>query len=495
MTPRKLHISLNVMISVMGLLAIVIMVNYIGTRHYRRLDWTASKLYTLSARTRAVVTGIQQPVTLYVLWSRTDPMFGHLEEILKGYQQLNPDLHLQVLDPDKDPEQFQLIQSKYGKMKVNEMGETGLEAGIFMVAGDNVKFLPSSSFQEFGDDLSTSDAPPKVRFKAEGELTSALINVTSKNKQTICFTQGHSEWKFEGSDRDSLRHVRKDLTLDGFMTRSIVISEEGIPEDCDAVVVAGPKSAFLKSEADILQRWFADGGRVMLLLDPTFDGDKFTPTGLEALTADAGIELRNDFILETEPRRLVTETPVTFIADRFYNHESVRHLARSSGAPSPVIFSIVRSLKQLENKDAVSDILATTSPVSWGETNLASIQGGDMAPEQDEFDTEGPLTIAMSSIKGTTDGREAGRMIVVGDSDFLSEELFINAGLFNADFWSSMVGWLTTTKALISIDAKDPEQVQLLITDNDFANILTALLIEIALIAVLGAVVIRRRRK
>ncbi|MBN2525053.1 MAG: GldG family protein [Deltaproteobacteria bacterium] len=495
MNSRKIQLSLNVTISLMGLLAIVIMVNYLGARHYARLDWTNAQLYTLSAKTNAVVGGIDDKVTMYVLWSRTDPLFGHLEDVLEGYTQLNKQIHVDILDPDQDPEQFQLIQSQYGKVKVNEFGEAGLEAGVLVVCGDNVKFLPSDSFQEFGDDPKMTGEAPKMRFRAENELTAALIDVTAKVKQTICFTQGHGEWKYEGSDRDSLRHIKKELTLDGFETRAISIREDGIPKKCDTVVVAGPKSTFFKSEAEMIGNYFNRGGRVMLLLDPMFEGNKFFPSGLESVTAAAGIELRNDFILETEPRRLISETPVTFVADRFYTHESVRHLARQQGMPSPVVFSIVRSMKQLSNKDVISDILATTSPVSWGETDLASIQGGNLTPEQDEFDSDGPLTIAMASVKGTKNGEEAGRMVVVGDSDFLSEELFINASLFNRDFWSSLVGWLTVKKEMISISAKNPEQVQLLITESDFANILTALLIEFFLIVGIGITVIQRRRK
>ncbi|MBN2716149.1 MAG: GldG family protein [Deltaproteobacteria bacterium] len=495
MNTRKFQISLNVLISTIGLVAITVMVNYLGARHYRRLDWTSSKIYTLSAKTKAITGSITKDVTFYVLWSKADPLFSHLEEILAGYGDLSRHIHAEVLDPDQDPEQFQLIQSKYGKMKINEMGEAGIEAGVFVVSGENVKFLPSSAFQDFDDNMEMAGETPKVRFRAESELTAALIDVTNDNKQMVCFTQGHGEWQYDSSDRDSLRHIRKELTLDGFLSQTINVSEDAIPEECNLVVVAGPKKTFLQTEAELLESWFTRGGRLMLLIDPIFEKDKFLPSGLESLTANAGIELRNDFVLETEPRRLVTETPVTFMADRFYTHDAVRHLAKNAGGPSPVVFSIARSMKQLEQKDTISDILATTSPVSWGETDLASIQGGNMVPEQDDYDTDGPLTIAMAAIKGTRDGKESGRLIVVGDSDFLSEELFINAGLFNQDFWSSAVGWLTAKKELISIGAKDPEQVQLLLTESDFANILTTLLAEFLLIAVIGIIVIHRRRK
>lgn len=495
MSRQHIQMGTNVLISILGLIAVVIMLNYIGARHYTRLDWTSSQIYTLSEKTKAVASQIEQNVTLYVLWSRTDPLFGHLEEILQNYTELNHKISIKILDPDADPEQFKLIQSKYGKIKVNEMGETGVQAGIFMVSGDNVKFLAADTFHEFDDELELNNQTPKVQFKAEGQLTAALINVTSNKKQTICFTQGHGEWKYEGSDKDSLRHIKKDLELDGFLAQAISIQEQGIPQTCDLIVAAGPKSAFLETEANLLQQYFDTGGRVMLLLDPIFEKDKFFPSGLESFCAHAGIELRNDFVLETEPRRLISETPVTFIADKFYTHASVKPLAQNSGMPSPVIFSIVRSMKQIEQKNTIADILVSTSPVSWGETNLASLQGGETIPEQDNFDSDGPLTIAMASMRGTKDGKESGRLVVVGDSDFLSEALFVNASLFNQDFWTSTIGWLSARKELVSIAPKNPEQLQLVITEDNFANILLALIAQLLCIIAIGIVVIHRRRK
>ncbi|MBN2340339.1 MAG: GldG family protein [Deltaproteobacteria bacterium] len=495
MKHRQLQLGTNVFISVAALFAVVVMLNYIGARHYRRFDWTSSQIYTLSPKTKSVVKQLHRKVTLYVLWSRTDPLFGHLEEVLAGYRELNNRIDVQTLDPDQDPEQFTMIQRKYGNMKVNEMGEAGVEAGVFVVCGDNVKFLPATSFSDYGDDLTQQSDTPSIRFKAEGELTSALIMLTATEKQTICFTEGHGEWAFEGSERDSLRHVKKDLTLDGFLSEAISLENGAVPKRCNAVVVAGPKHPFLESEAEALQNYFNGSGRLLLLLDPIFEKERFLNTGLEKLCAAAGIELRNDFVLETDPRRLVSETPVTFLADRFYTHESVKPLAGAASMPSPVIFSIVRSMKQSTQKDVIADILATTSAVSWGETNLASVQGGTTIPEQDSYDTEGPLVIAMAATRGTKNGKEAGRMVVVGDSDFLSEEAFINAGLYNQDFWSSLVGWLSARKELVAIDAKNPEQVQLLITDKDFANILFALILEVLLIGAIGITVIYRRRK
>ncbi len=493
---RMTAMGMNVLISVLGAAALLVMTNYLSGRHYVRADWTASRMYTLSDKSRQVVTGLKKDVTLHVLWSKADPLFGQLEELLKGYEALSARLHVAYCDPDEDPEQFSLIASRYGKAKVNELGQEGFEAGVFAVSGDNVRFLPADGFQQFGDDEGLTDETPELSFVAESEITSALINVTAARQQTICFTQGHGEWAFDGGDRDSLRHIRKELSLSGFESTAVNLLQDGTAFDrCDAVVVAGPKKAFSEKETATLSTALRNGGRLLLLLDPVFEDRRFLPTGLESLTAEQGISLRSDFVLETDPRRLPTETPVTFIADRFYNHGAVKPLAKDGPGPLPVVFSAVRSLFPVEKSEVVADELVATSDMSFGETDLATLLEGGAVPEQDALDADGPLTIAMAAVRGSSDGGEASRLVVVGDSDFLSEELFANAGLYNQDFFSSIVGWLTQRRDMVSIAPRNPEQIRLALTDSDFGDLLVTLLMEVLLILMAGGLVIYRRRK
>jgi hypothetical protein len=489
------RIGRNAVASLAGALAIVIMVNYLSHRHYLRMDWTGSKIYTLSQKTENIVRSVTKPVKIYVLWSKEDSMFAPLMEILKGYQNLSPQISIELLDPDLNADKFKLISEKYGKVRVNDLGQKGIEAGVFVINDNNVRFIPSEDFQEYSDDLfDKNDGNPISRFKIEQQLTSALLLVTSKEKQTICFTQGHGEWMFEGEKKDSLRHIKKGLELDGYKAMGFNITNEGkVPSLCNAVVVTGPTHAFLSSEASILSSYLDGGGRLLLLLDPLFKNNNFLATGLEELTAQRGILLQNTFVLETDPRRLISTTPVTFIADKFYAHDSVKPLAVTG--PLPVVFSIVRSLKSKETDNVIVDDLISSSPMSWGEVDLASLHNGDMTPTQGPLDHKGPLTIGMVAVIHNSDLKKAGRLMVIGDSDFLSEELFMNAGLYNRDLWNSIIGWMTTRPTLISIAPKNPEQVHLNLSEDNFKKIWMILISEILFIILAGIFVIYKRRK
>ena len=116
-------------------------------------------------------------------------------------------------------------------------------------------------------------------------------------------------------------------------------------------------------------------------------------------------------------------------------------------------------------------------------------------PERDQYDSAGPAPLAMAAVLAAPgENRPGGRLVVVGDSDFLSEELFVNGSLFNRDFWSGLVGWLTAREDLISIAPKNPEHVRLNLTEDDVSTVWQVVIGEAVLVLIIGVVVWFRRR-
>jgi len=508
--PARIRMGSNVAISVVAAAALLLMANYLAMRHYVRADWTSSGLYTLSEKTAKVLEGLDRDVSMHVLWSQGDPRFTDAKEILDGYAGLSSRLKVEIVDPDMSPERVQMIVDKYGaKIRADMAGNVGIEAGVFVVSGDNVKFVSAEEFEDRGGDMLMEDPAAggegMSEFKAEQELTSAIMRVTSDRQATVCFTQGHGEWQMEGFGGRALGHVRDGLRQDSYKVEPIATAGAGAaPERCALVVVAGPDRAFTEEEAGVLGRYLEGGGRLLLLLDPIVEGERFIPTGLERVVAGAGIGLASDIMLEVDPRRVVSDTPFTFVASEFSGHDAVRPLSLPEGTPAevreqmgayPVVLSTARSLTHAEGTGAVADVLAKSSAASWGEVDLASVGTGGTVPEKGEEDTAGPAILAMASVIGAQDGKPEGRLAVVGDSDFLSEELFVNAGLFNRDFWTSLVGWLTAREDLISIAAKNPEHVRLNLTEEDVSLVWKVVIGEVILVLIAGALMwIRRRR-
>jgi hypothetical protein len=172
------------------------------------------------------VRALRKDVAMYVLWSQGDPRYADVKEIVDGYAALSPRVKVDVIDPDVSPERVQMIIDKYGaKVQVSEQGQMGIEAGVFVVAGDNVKFVASNELEQAGDEMLGEGGGPEgeglSEFKAEQQVTSAILRVTADEQATACFTQGHGEWEFDGFGPRALRHVKDALKQDSYQVEAI----------------------------------------------------------------------------------------------------------------------------------------------------------------------------------------------------------------------------------------------------------------------------------
>jgi ABC-type uncharacterized transport system involved in gliding motility auxiliary subunit len=511
--PERIRVGSNVVISLIGALVIIVAVNYLAMRHYKRADWTDSGLYTLSDKSIKVLESLGKDTMLFALWSSGDPSgrFEEVKEIMDRYAAVSPRLKVEMLDPDLKPERVKMIISQYGaRLQQDESGRAGVEAGVFVVSGDNVKFVSSSDFEDTGDMMSQMDGetPPEgvSGFKAEQSLTSAILHVTSDEQPKICFTQGHGEWGFEqGGEGPDLSQLKQALVQDGMKTEAFAtFGSSHIPKGCDVISVVGPQKAFMPEETGLLERFVEQGGKLLLFVDPIIEGTTYKDTGLESLTSKFGIKMNRDIVFEVDAARLVGDSPLTFIASEFSSNAAVKHLSlpdsvgadiKAKLSAFPVAFSTVRSLSAVPNASQIVETLASTSKDSWGETDAASLSTTDAAPTKDQYDTQGPVTIAMISALPTASAdQKGGELIVVGDSDVLLPELYVNTGLSNRDFFSGLMGKLTKRPELISIAPKNPEHVRLNLSEGDLSTVTKLIWGEVVFFILLGVAVWMRRR-
>ncbi len=501
---RRLLAGGNTVLSIIGAAVILVAINYLGLRHYDRSDWTSSGMYTLSDKSIKMLGTLEKDVEMYMMWSQGDPRFADVKELLDRYVGESSKIKLEMLDQDRNPERFKWVVQRFG-----EEGSLISEPSVvIVVSGDNARFVGASEFEKVQMDM-FGQAPGHEEevseYLAEQAISSAILEVTSETQQKVCFTQGHEEWPLEGLGGKGLGHIKQGLIQDGYKVEPIATAGASrVPPDCNIVVVAGPRRAFLQEEASILSDYLKRGGRLLLLLDPVAQKDRLQVTGLEHVTAGAGIKLNRNVVLEMDLRRLVSQSPVIFYASSYANHDAVRHLVLPDNVDAalkeqigayPVVFSEARSLGVESSQGAVAEALTRTSSASFGETDISSLMS-ETGPQQDQYDEAGPVVIAAASILGGAQTREeAGHLVVVGDSDFLLEDFMLNGRLSNRDFWSGIIGWLSMRPDLISIAPKDTENVRLTMTEDDRWSVLRILIFEFLFFVLLGVFVYLRRRR
>jgi ABC-type uncharacterized transport system involved in gliding motility auxiliary subunit len=131
------------------------------------------------------------------------------------------------------------------------------------------------------------------------------------------------------------------------------------------------------------------------------------------------------------------------------------------------IFPMVRSVRVAkELPEGISaQTLVSTSPQSWAETDLKTLQEG-RSTFDDSSDRQGPVSIAAvativtrqrgDAAKKTTAGEKkppdvshSARLVVFGDSEFANNNFFTLQG--NGDLFLNTVSWLAEEEDLIAI--------------------------------------------
>ena len=97
-TRRRIIFGSTLGASALLVLALVVIVNYLGFRHYQRWDWTRTHLYTLSEKSLSILQKLDREVSVIVFMDDQSPVFQPTLELLSRYAAASPKIHVSVVD-------------------------------------------------------------------------------------------------------------------------------------------------------------------------------------------------------------------------------------------------------------------------------------------------------------------------------------------------------------------------------------------------------------
>jgi len=474
----------NLLLSSLLVLGILMMLNYLSFRHYGRWDWTSQGIYTLSDRTEQELRTLADPVDIYLFMSEGEPHFPEVNELLERYRSVSSRITVHHVDPDRNASEYQILAQRFGlSAAMLESGEMSANAAAVVTRGerrwtitrDDLVGIDASSFDD-GDD------GPKVDVKAEQALTGAIVQVTRGRPTKVCVSTGHGEWSLRGAER-SLYALQDELRRENVEMEEVeTLGASTIPASCDALFVVAPARAFTDADAGVLRRYLDAGGNILLALDPVIDGDRVQPTGLEGILGELHIRVDASVVLEVDPSRLLPPgNPAgPFVVASYGEHRSTEALAAIGGG---TLFALSRSVRPEDGSDATTLLL--TSDAAWAETDLSQL-ASDREPEADGEDIRGPVSLAVAlqlprgpaaADEGDDQEPTGGRLVVVGDADWLQSQPLRDPRFANYDLASSLVGWLTEREALIAISPKRIDAEPMRIMEDDLGDLLFRLLV------------------
>lgn len=436
-------------------IAIVLMVNYLAFRHYKRLDWTSEGMFTLSPKSATVLRSLDEQVDLYVFMSRAEPDFTKIEELIRRYEAVAPRLKVHYVDPDREPGEFQVVAQRFGVMgALTPEGEARADIAAVVARGDKNWHVGREDLVGWDMGGIGGESEAQLSVKAEQALTGAIVQVISGRATKVCVSKGHGEWSLEDAAERSLSSLKLGLRHDNVEWSAFeTLGSKEVPKDCDAVYVLGPQRAFSESEAKLLIDYVQGGGNALLMLDPVIEHDQILPTGFEKPLEALGVRLDRSLAIELDPKRLLSPNTVEFAVTEFGDHATTRPLKDRAH----IVVAFARSMSVPQETDRVEPLLRT-SDQAFGATDISRVMAGEAEPSRAPGDLAGPLDLAFAvRTRGTPDGSQekpGGRLIIAGDSDLLAPELLEAPQLANFHLASAWTGWLTEREALIEIPPK-----------------------------------------
>jgi ABC-type uncharacterized transport system involved in gliding motility auxiliary subunit len=410
-------------------IGIIVLANAISLGNFHRFDFTGVSQFTLTSQTKEALAELETPVQVLAFFTPNDPygIANYATTLLEEYQDQSEQISIEYIDPDEHPDQAR----QYG-----------------ITQYQTIAFQSQERFRLV--------FPAQIVQQAEHSFTSAILEVTGEAQKKIYFLTGHGE-----SDIYSEYSQARQGLLDNLYqveTLDLVISR-GIPEDATALIIAAPERSLASNEVDIIKDYLENDGWLMIMTNPD------SPPAIAEILSPWGIDLEKGTIVDessyVDPNIGTPSVPRSrnfFGMPTLYFPGATALIPQSGFEPNLVPFSegtLIQIFWTNENSSIEMYSLLRTSQDSWLEKDFNPLE----QPAFDEgTDIGGPLNIGF--LIGTATDNEtqaiieeaAPRIIVIGDSDFASDQHFFNGQ--NGEFFLNSVEMLTAGTELISIERK-----------------------------------------
>ncbi|MGH9748437.1 MAG: Gldg family protein [Candidatus Polarisedimenticolia bacterium] len=443
--------------------AVLVLVNFLAARHHKRFDLTENKAFSLSEQTTKVLESLPREVTITSFHRDVDPTAQKIDDLLKEYRLRSDRLTTRVIDPDKNPADVR-------RYNITEYGTLIVESGQ--------------------QEARTTTAD-------EESLTNAIIKVTRDRQRVVYVTTGHGERDLEDREREGLTLLKGELEKQHYVVKPLILSQ-GVPADATLVAVPGPRKPFLETESAALGDYLDRGGRLLYLQDPE------TSPGLGGILGRYGIAVRDDIVVDKVSQIFAGNALIPLVpADGYDEFHTI-----TKGFRYQTFYPLASSLEIRSElpSGVVATKLAQTSPYSWGETSREEYRSGRMTMNEGK-DVAGPIVLGAAVSRAveapvapaadTTDPADRPpetRLLVFGDSDFLSNGYFNASG--NGDLALNCVAWLAEQEELVSIRPKTSAPRLVILTPAEiYFYFWTIVALSPIVIVVVGVGIWVRRRK
>jgi ABC-type uncharacterized transport system involved in gliding motility auxiliary subunit len=460
---RSARFGINSAVSVVFLIGILALVNYLGAQHVKRIDMTTEKIYSLSDQSTSVAKQVKQDLKIKAFYLGGDNAAA--KDLLELFKSKNNKISYEFIDPDKQPQiAQQYAVTQYGTFQNPMSGEQFSYGTLILEMGGKTERIEKQS------------EPAR-----EEDVTNALMKIVKGEKKTIYFVQGHGEKSIDDSQKNGYSMAKAGLDKENYVIKTLnLVQEAKVPDDASVVVMTGPMSEPFPNEMESIDAFLNKGGSALIMLEPP------PAPSLSDFMKKWSIDVGNNFVVDASGvGRLFGAGPSVPLVTSYGRHKITERFNVMT------FFPMVRSVTPVMPPAAginVEELLATNER-SWGETDMKS----NPVSFDEKKDLKGPVSLAVVATKDLGENKKA-RLAVFGDSDFASNATFGLQG--NGNLFLNTVSWLAQDESFISIRPKNPEDRRLTMTEAQGRLVSFVVLLFLPIgVLITGVSVWMKRRK
>lgn len=300
-------------ILIASIVTINIIVGELSNKFNLSIDVTKNKTFSLTEESVNFIKNINKDIEIIILnkesdFSNQNEYFMQANTVLKRYSYESNKIHLSYIDVIKNPT---YLQNNFPNEELNTNS-------IIVRCNSKYKIITANdifdiSYGYYGNHIASS--------KAEQELTSALVYVTSENQIKISFLKGYVE-----QDYSSFSELLKKNNYNVVETSMLT---EDIPEDTNAIVIFGPERDYDSKGTFKIENFLKNNDKTLIYIaNPKLNESP----NISNIVEKYGIKIKPGIIYETDTKKL-TSSMNMFESICDYNDENFTKDLKSSDIP------------------------------------------------------------------------------------------------------------------------------------------------------------------
>ncbi len=461
----------NLQLGTAGLIVFSVLIGWSGNSIEGRLDLTEDKLFTISSATADIVDQLDDILTLEYYESREPPVqvaltardVGDFLEDFSAGSDGKVKLVRRFPDDDDELRKAQIAGVPPVQFNVRSQGELQIKSGylgLSMTYVDQRETIPFiNSFDGF-----------------EYRLASLINKMVEDQKKTAAFLTGHGQAGPSGGYQ-----TFSALLTDSYEVRELIASEDPNIDlsGVDVLIIGGPTQSIPDETSDAVIEYLTNGGKALLMIDSVLVDQARLVAGenrnsFRDLPEQFGVIVENDLIFDLQSNETLsfgTQVGNVFLPYPFWVRAPVID-KKVAGNVESAMLPWASSLGIAESeRDRIEVIpILESSEFAAIDFNYGNISPNSPIFEQITPDNLVQSLMAVAIAEKTPDDENAFRIVVVGDSGWLTDAI-ISRSQENIALGLNLVDWLAQEDKLASVRSKVVSSRDLLYSSPTHENI------------------------